>query len=123
MRLCRSKAGNVDVSDLIGDTPRESSTRVERQLPEATQTEVELALETNPSIAVRITSPRPTVWAKGTTLRACESSNAFETSIDLLSDKLERQVKRYREKRSRRGTGSTRQQSCSRTSRRSPASS
>jgi putative sigma-54 modulation protein len=103
MRL-EVKGRNVDVSDLIRSYAEEKLERVERQLPEATQIEVELALETNPSISADHIA-EATVWAKGTTLRVRESSNAFETSIDLLSDKLERQVKRYREKRSRRETG------------------
>jgi len=103
MRL-EVKGRNVDVSDLIRRYAEEKLERVERQLPEATQIEVELALETNPSISADHIA-EATVWAKGTTLRVRESSNAFETSIDLLSDKLERQVKRYREKRSRRETG------------------
>ena len=46
-----------------------------------------------------------TIWTKGPTLRARESASSYEASIDQLVDKLERQVKRYREKRSRRETG------------------
>ena len=45
------------------------------------------------------------MWTKGSTLRVRERSAGFEASIDQLADKLERQVKRYREKRSRRETG------------------
>ena len=45
------------------------------------------------------------MWTKGTTLRVRERSVGFEASIDQLADKLERQVKRYRQKRSRRETG------------------
>ena len=40
-----------------------------------------------------------TIFAKGTTLRARESSPDMKASIDQLVDKLERQVKRYRERR------------------------
>ena len=79
-------------------------------------------METNPSISEDHIA-EATVWTKGSTMRVRESSNAFETSIDQLSDKLERQVKRYREKRSRRETGRRAQRSFSRTSRRSRASS
>ena len=82
---------------------------------------MELTLETNPSISADHIA-EATVWTKGSTLRARESSNAFETSIDQLSDKLERQVKRYREKRSRRETVAART-GIRRTSRRSRASS
>jgi putative sigma-54 modulation protein len=103
MRL-EVKGRNVEVNDSIRRYAEDKLDRVERQLPEATQIEVELTLETNPSIAEDHIA-EATVWTKGSTLRVRESSSAFETSIDQLSDKLERQVKRYREKRSRRETG------------------
>jgi putative sigma-54 modulation protein len=103
MRL-EVKGRNVEVNDSIRRYAEDKLGRIERQLPEATQIEVELTLETNPSIADDHVA-EATVWTKGSTLRARESSSAFETSIDQLSDKLVRQVKRYREKRSRRETG------------------
>ena len=103
MRL-EVKGRNVEVNDSIRRYAEDKLDRIERQLPEETQVEVELALETNPSISEDHIA-EITIWTKGSTLRARESSNAFETSIDQLSDKLERQVKRYREKRSRRETG------------------
>ena len=103
MRL-EVKGRNVEVNDSIRRYAEEKLDRIERQLPDETQVEVELTLETNPSISADHIA-EATVWTKGSTLRARESSNAFETSIDQLSDKLERQVKRYREKRSRRETG------------------
>ena len=103
MRL-EVKGRNVEVNDSIRRYAEDKLDRVERQLPEETQIEVELTLETNPSISEDHIA-EATVWTKGSTLRVRESSSAFETSIDQLSDKLERQVKRYREKRSRRETG------------------
>ena len=42
------------------------------------------------------------MWTKGPVLRARESSTDMYASIDLVAEKLERQVKRYREKRTRR---------------------
>ena len=103
MRL-EVKGRNVEVNDSLRRYAEEKFDRIERQLPEETQIEVELALETNPSISEDHIA-EATVWTKGSTMRVRETSNAFETSIDQLSDKLERQVKRYREKRSRRETG------------------
>jgi putative sigma-54 modulation protein len=104
MRL-EVKGRNVEVSDSIRRYAEEKLERIERQLPdEPTQVEVELTLETNPSIADDHVA-EATVWTKGSTLRVRERSAGFEASIDLLADKLERQVKRYREKRSRRETG------------------
>lgn len=103
MRL-EVKGRNVEVSDAIRRYAEEKLEKVARQLPDApTQIEVELMQETNPSIADDHVA-EVTVWTKGTTLRARERSAGFEASVDLLADKLERQVKRFKEKRSRRGT-------------------
>jgi putative sigma-54 modulation protein len=103
MRL-EVKGRNVEVNDSIRRYAADKLDRIEKQLPETTQIEVELTLETNPSIA-KDHIAEATVWTKGSTLRVRERSVGFEASIDQLADKLERQVKRYREKRSRRETG------------------
>lgn len=102
MRL-QVKGRNVEVSDAIRRYAEEKLARLERQLPEPTEIEVELSREHNPSIADDHVA-EATIRTKGPTLRAKESSPAFESSIDLLADKIDRQVKRYREKRSRRET-------------------
>ena len=99
MRL-EVKGRNVEVNDSIRRYAADKLDRIEKQLPETTQIEVELTLETNPSIAEDHIA-EATVWTKGSTLRVRERSAGFEASIDQLVDKLERQVKRYREKRSR----------------------
>jgi putative sigma-54 modulation protein len=103
MRL-QVKGRNVEVSDSIRRYAEDKLGKLERQLADPTQVELELAVETNPSIADSHIA-EATIWTKGPTLRARESSIAFEASIDQLVDKLERQVKRYREKRSRREAG------------------
>lgn len=103
MRL-QVKGRNVEVSDSIRRYAEEKLGRLERQLADPTQVELELSVEHNPSIA-KDHIAEATIWTKGPTLRARESSTAFEASIDQLVDKLERQVKRYREKRSRRDIG------------------
>ena len=103
MRL-QVKGRNVEVSDSTRRYAEEKLGKLERQLADPTQVELELRVEPNPSIADNHVA-EATIWTKGPTLRARESSIAFEASIDKLVDKLERQVKRYREKRSRRETG------------------
>ena len=103
MRL-EVKGRNVEVSESIRRYAEAKLAKLERQLADPTQVELELALEQNPSIADDHIA-EATIWTKGPTLRARESSTAFEASIDQLVEKLERQVKRYREKRSRRETG------------------
>ena len=102
MRL-QVKGKNVEVSEAIRTYAEEKLGRLERQLADPTQVELELAIEQNPSIADDHVA-EATIWTKGPTLRARERSTAFEASIDQLVDKLERQVTRYRAKRSRRET-------------------
>ena len=103
MRL-QVKGRNVEVSDSIRRYAEEKLAKLERQLADPTQVELELAVEHNPSIAANHIA-EATIWTKGPTLRARESASSYEASIDRLVEKLERQVKRYREKRSRREAG------------------
>jgi putative sigma-54 modulation protein len=103
MRL-EVKGRNVEVSEGLRRYAEEKLGKLGRQLADPTQVELELAVEQNPSIAANHIA-EATIWTKGPTLRARESSSAFEASIDQLVAKLERQVKRYREKRSRREAG------------------
>ena len=107
MRL-QVKGKNVEVSEAIRTYAEQKLGRLERQLANPTRVELELAVEKNPSIADNHVA-EATIWTKGPVLRAKEASTDMRASIDLLADKLERQVTRYREKRRRRGrTGSGR---------------
>src|SRR5207247_5648780 len=101
MRL-QVKGKNVEVSDAIRTYAEEKLGRLERQLADPTRVELELAVERNPSIADNHVA-EATIWTKGPVLRAREASTDMRASIDLLADKLERQVGRYRDKRRRRG--------------------
>jgi putative sigma-54 modulation protein len=100
MRL-QVKGKNLDVSDSIRSYAEEKLRKLERQLADPTQIELELSVERNPSIAANHVA-EATIWTKGPTLRAREASADMRASIDQLVDKLERQVKRYRQKRRRR---------------------
>ncbi len=101
MRL-QVKGKNVEVSEAIRTYAEQKLGRLERQLADPTRVELELAVEKNPSIADNHVA-EATIWTKGPVLRAKEASTDMRASIDLLADKLERQVHRYREKRRRRG--------------------
>ena len=108
MRL-QVKGKNVEVSDAIRTYAEEKLGRLDRQLADPTRVELELAVEKNPSIADNHVA-EATIWTKGPVLRAREASTDMRASIDLLVDKLERQVTRYREKRRgprHRGNGQT----------------
>ena len=69
--------------------------RLDKQLAEETPVEVELAEETKHG---QFTAAA-TVFVKGQSLRAAESTSDLRASIDKLVDNLERQVVGYREKR------------------------
>ncbi len=97
MRL-QVKGKNVEVSPSIRSYAEEKLGKLSKQLADPTRVELELAVEKNPSISENHVA-EATIWTKGPTLRARESSVDMKASIDQLVDKLERQVKRYREKR------------------------
>ena len=97
MRL-HVKGKNLEVSDAIQEYAERKLGKLAPQLAEPTHVELELAVERNPSIADNNVA-EATIWTKGPVLRAREASSDMKASIDLLVDKLERQVKRYREMR------------------------
>jgi putative sigma-54 modulation protein len=92
------KGKNVEVTDSIREYAEEKLSKLGRQLADPTRVELELAVERNPSISQNHVA-EATIWTKGPILRAREASADHKASIDQLVDKLERQVKRYREKR------------------------
>ena len=100
MRL-QVKGKNLEVSDSIRAYAERKLAKLDPQLHELTQVELELAVERNPSIAANQVA-EATIYTKGPVLRARESSSDMKASIDLLTEKLLRQVKHYRDKRSRR---------------------
>jgi putative sigma-54 modulation protein len=97
MRL-QVKGKNVEVTPSIREYAERKLAKLGKQLAEQTQVEVELSEQRNPSIAASQVA-EATVFTKGPTLRAREASPDMKASIDQLVDKLERQVKRYRERR------------------------
>ena len=97
MRL-QVKGKNVEVSPSTREYAEAKLAKLAKQLAEPTQVELELSEEKNPSITASHVA-EATIFTKGPTIRAREASSDIRASIDQLADKLERQVKRYREKR------------------------
>jgi ribosome hibernation promoting factor len=95
------KGKNLEVSDSIKSYAEEKLAKLDRQLHELTQVELELAVERNPSISANQIA-EATIWTKGPVLRAREASGDMRASIDQLTEKLLRQVKHYRDRRTRR---------------------
>jgi putative sigma-54 modulation protein len=94
------KGKNVDVNDSLKDYALQKLGKLEKHLNDAARLELELHVEKNPSISQNQVA-EATVWTKGPVLRARESSTDMKASIDLLVEKLERQARRYRDKRRR----------------------
>ncbi len=97
MRL-QVKGKNVEVTPSIREYAEKKMAKLGKQLADQTQVEVELSEQRNPSIAESQVA-EATIFTKGPTLRAREASRDMKASIDMLVDKLERQVKRYSERR------------------------
>ena len=97
MRL-QVKGRHVDVTDSLFQYAEKKLGKLARHLSDESRCELELIVEHNPSISDSQVA-EATVWTKGPVLRARESSTDMYASIDLVAEKLERQVKRYRERR------------------------
>jgi ribosome hibernation promoting factor len=94
------KGRNVEISEQIRSYAEEKLGKLDKLVKDPTRIELELLVEKNPSISDNHVA-EATVWTKGPVLRARESSADMKASIDQLVEKLERQVKRYRDKRRR----------------------
>jgi len=94
------KGRNVDVTDPLFSYAERKLGKLSRHLSDGSRCELELAVEHNPSISEPQVA-EATVWTKGPVLRARESSTDMYASIDMVAQKLERQVKRYRDRRTR----------------------
>lgn len=97
MRL-QVKGKNVEVTPTIRAYAERKLGKLDKQLADQTQVELELSEQKNPSIAKSHVA-EATIFTKGPTLRAREATPDMKASIDKLVDKLERQVTRYRERR------------------------
>jgi putative sigma-54 modulation protein len=97
MRL-EVKGKNVEITPALRRYAETKLAKLQKQLAEQTQVEVELSQEKNPSIADGAVA-EGTIFTKGPTLRAREAARDLHASIDLLVANLDRQVKRYRERR------------------------
>ena len=96
MRL-QVKGKNHEVSDTIRRYAEEKMQKLDRQLHELAEVELELRVEKNPSIADNQVA-EATVRTKGPTLRVTYASTDMKASIDQLTEKLIRQIDHARGK-------------------------
>jgi ribosome hibernation promoting factor len=92
------KGRNVPVTDELRARTEHRLRKVSRQVSELARLEIEVFEERNPSIAKREVA-EATLYLKGVTLRARDSSREMDHSLKLVVDELARQVKRHRDKR------------------------
>ena len=96
------KGRNVAVTDALKDYAHEKLGRVqrllsERRIDEVSRVELELRVEKNPSIPDNNVA-EATIFTRGPVIRATESSDDMYAAIDLVTDKLQRRVKKYHDK-------------------------
>jgi len=95
------KGRNTSVTDALFEHAEQKLERLARIMPpwdDAMTVELELSVEKNPKIE-RPQIAEVTVRTKGPVLRVRESAEDMYTAIDQAARKLERQARRYRERR------------------------
>ena len=95
------KGRNVHVSEDVREHVAKRFRKVEKQVSELAELEVELFEERNPAIADSKVA-EATLHLKGVTLRSRDASGDLIHSINLCADELAVQVKRHRDKRRKR---------------------
>lgn len=99
------KGRHMAVTDPIRDYVEEKIGRTAKIIDgDHQQAEVELWVEKNPSIENNQVC-EVTVWTKGPVIRAKEAATDMYAAIDLASEKLERQFRKYKGKMVDRHTG------------------
>jgi putative sigma-54 modulation protein len=92
------KGRNVPVTDELRIHVERRLAKVAKQVSELARLELEIFEERNPRVADRQVA-EATLYLKGCTLRASDSSPEMTHSLNLVVDELSRQVKRHRDKR------------------------
>jgi putative sigma-54 modulation protein len=91
------KGRNVPVTDELRVHAERRLSKVARQVSDLARLEIELFKERNPRVA-DCQVAECTLYLKGVTLRAHDSSPDMLHSLNLVVDELARQVKRHRDK-------------------------
>ncbi|GAB4250196.1 MAG: ribosome-associated translation inhibitor RaiA [Thermoleophilia bacterium] len=89
------KGRNMELTDALVQHAEEKIGRFGKYLFEGAQCDIELMQERNPAIPDNQVA-EVTIFTKGPVIRAREATGDMYASIDLVADKLERQVKKYR---------------------------
>jgi putative sigma-54 modulation protein len=92
------QGNNIEVTDSINDYVEEKLEKAVKHFQNlATKVDVHLSVARNARISNKHKA-EVTVYANGTVIRAQENSENLYASIDLVSDKISRQLRKYKEK-------------------------
>lgn len=90
---------NIDITDAIHQYVHQKIEKAASHFQNlTTQVDVHLSVARNPRISPKQTA-EVTIYANGSVIRAEESSENLYASIDLVADKIARQLRKYKEKR------------------------
>jgi len=97
------KGRNVDLNDKVKEySYKKIKSRVDKFLDKTNKIEVKLKLEKNPRIREN-KEVEITVFVLGSVIRVTDTGSDFFEAIDKAAGKLERQIKKYRDKLTKRG--------------------
>jgi len=95
---------NIEVTDRLREYVEKKVSRLDRYMPDIDEARVELATESARSAEHRQVA-QLTLRAKGKILRAEERTEDIFSAIDVMVNKIHRQIARYKGKRRGRGRG------------------
>lgn len=100
------KGKNIEVTPALRTYAEEKIGKIQKRYNHIIKTEVEFIVEKNPSISANQTV-EVTLFTKGPIFRAKESSSDMYASVDVVLEKLERQVEKHKGKvyHNNRGSG------------------
>lgn len=98
------KGKNVDLTPALRDYVEKKLGRIERYSDHIQETSVELSVHRNPRIADN-QIVEVTIYAHGAVIRGEEAASDMYAAIDLVTDKIERQLKKYEQRKSQNNTG------------------
>ena len=91
---------NIEVTDAIREYVQQKIEKAVSHFQNLTnEVDVHLSVARNPRISTTRQAAEVTIYANGSVIRAEESSESLYSSIDLVADKIARQLRKYKEKR------------------------
>lgn len=91
---------NIEITDAIREYVHQKIEKAVSHFQNLTnEVDVHLSVARNPRISTTRQAAEVTIYANGSVIRAEESSESLYSSIDLVADKIARQLRKYKEKR------------------------